>query len=63
MNFQEQRALEILKSLVEISVSGFKTLALLNGGGAIALLTYLGREKPLHKFLYLMCLLRVALLY
>ena len=46
MTFQEQRAIEILKSLVEISNSGFKTLALLNGGGVIAVLTHLGRSNP-----------------
>ena len=46
MTFREQRAIEILKSLVEISVSGFRTLALLNGGGCIALVTYLSRDNP-----------------
>ena len=45
LTFYEQRALEILKSLTEISISGFRTLALLNGGGAIAIITYLGHAN------------------
>ena len=48
MTFHEQRAIEILKSLVEISISGFRTLALLNGGGAIALVSYLGHANPIR---------------
>ena len=48
LTFHEQRAIEILKSLVEISVSGFRTLALLNGGGAIALVSYLGHANPIR---------------
>ena len=46
MNFQEQQAIEILKSLAEISISGFRTLALLNGGGSVALVTYLAHADP-----------------
>ena len=50
LTFQEQRALEILKSLTEISVSGFRTLALLNGGGALAIVTYLGHANVPNKY-------------
>lgn len=40
--FEEERAIETYKSLIQISVAGLKLLALLNGGAAIALLAYLG---------------------
>jgi len=42
MTFDEERALKIFDSMIQISVSGFKLLALLNGGAAVALLAYLG---------------------
>lgn len=41
-NFEDERAIETYKSLVQISLAGLKLLALLNGGAAVALLAYLG---------------------
>jgi hypothetical protein len=41
-NIDKERAVETYKSLIQISVEGFKLLAVLNGGAAIALLAYLG---------------------
>src|ERR1051325_4568668 len=47
-DFQELKALETFKSLVQISLTGLRSVILLNGGGAVALLTYFGnlKEKP-----------------
>jgi hypothetical protein len=41
-NIDQQHWLETYKSLITISVEGFKFLALANGGAAVALLAYLG---------------------
>jgi len=41
-DFHQQHKLETYKSLITVSVEGFKFLALANGGGAVALLAYLG---------------------
>jgi hypothetical protein len=41
-NIEKERAIEAFRSLIQISVEGFKLLALLNGGAAVALLAYLG---------------------
>ena len=60
MTFQEQRAVEIIKSLVEISNSGIKTLALLNGGGVIAVLTYLGRSNAPRELATLYVVLSIS---
>ena len=48
LTFMEERALEIFRSLTQISVAGMKLLALLNGGGAIGLLTYAGNISKNH---------------
>ncbi len=37
-----EHRIETYKSLIQISVEGFRLLALLNGGAAVALLAYLG---------------------
>ncbi len=42
MQLHEQHRLETYKSLITISLEGFKYLALINGGAIISLLTYLG---------------------
>jgi len=42
LDIGKERAVETLKSLVQISVEGLKLLALLNGGAVVALLAYLG---------------------
>jgi hypothetical protein len=42
LTFDEERALKIFESMIQVSLSGFKLLALLNGGAAVALLAYLG---------------------
>lgn len=62
LTFQEQRALEIFKSLTEISVSGFRTLALLNGGGVLAIVTYLGHAN-LPKQLPSLCVVGAMICY
>ena len=36
-DFETAHKIEIFKSLIQISLAGFKLLALLNGGAAIAL--------------------------
>jgi hypothetical protein len=41
-DFTKEHAIETFKSLIQISVEGMKLLALLNGGAAVALLSYLG---------------------
>jgi hypothetical protein len=41
-DIQKEHAVESYKSLISISVEGFKFLALLNGGAAVAVLAYLG---------------------
>ena len=47
-SIEQQRWLETYKSLITISLDGFKFLALANGGAATAALTYLGSasNKP-----------------
>lgn len=40
-----QKHIETYKSLISISVELYKTLLLLNGGGIIALLTYIGSKQ------------------
>jgi len=42
MNFEDEKKLETFRSLIQISVSGLRLLAILNGGAAVALLAYLG---------------------
>lgn len=44
MSFPEEHATETYRSLITISVEGFKTLLLINGGAAIAILAYLGQS-------------------
>jgi len=39
---QKEHAVETYKSLIQIALEGFKLLALLNGGAAVALLAFLG---------------------
>jgi hypothetical protein len=41
-DFNQERAFKFLDSMFQISLAGFKLLALLNGGAAVALLAYLG---------------------
>src|SRR5262245_57404650 len=38
----QQHAIETYRSLIQISLEGFRLLALLNGGAAVAVLAYLG---------------------
>lgn len=45
MAFPEDHKLETYKSMISISVEGFKTLLLINGGAVVALLAYLGQSK------------------
>jgi hypothetical protein len=45
-DINQQRWLETYKSLINISIEGFKFLALANGGAAVALLAYLGNRSP-----------------
>jgi hypothetical protein len=42
VDIEKERAVETFKSLIQISVAGFKMLALFNGGAAVAILAYLG---------------------
>ena len=41
-DFEKEHRIETFKSLIQISLAGLKLLALFNGGGAVALLAYLG---------------------
>lgn len=41
-DIQKEHAVETYKSLIQIALEGFKLLAVLNGGAAVALLAYLG---------------------
>ena len=45
MSFQEDHALETYRSMISISVEGFKTLLLINGGAIVAMLAYLGQSS------------------
>src|SRR3990170_387884 len=42
MDFEDERKLETFRSLIQISLSGLRLLAILNGGAAVGLLAYLG---------------------
>ena len=42
LTFAEERQLRIFDSMIEIALTGFKLMVLLNGGAAVALLAYLG---------------------
>lgn len=44
MTFQDDHKLETYKSMISISVEGFKTLLLINGGAVVAMLAYLGQS-------------------
>lgn len=44
MGFSEQHAAETYRSLIAVSVEGFKTLLLINGGAVVAILAYLGQS-------------------
>ena len=44
VDIEKERVLETFKSLIQISLEGFKVLALLNGGAAVAILAYLGNS-------------------
>lgn len=48
MNYSEEHRLEVLKSLVTVSMEGMKTLALINGGAAVAVVA---AYDKLHVFL------------
>ncbi|SRR6266568_3542199 len=41
-DFNQERLTETYKSLITISIEGFRYLVLINGGAVVALLTYLG---------------------
>jgi len=41
-DFNQERLTETYKSLINLSIEGFRYLALINGGAVVALLTYLG---------------------
>lgn len=41
-DFNQERLTETYKSLITLSVEGFRYLALINGGAVVALLAYLG---------------------
>ena len=43
MSFEEDVKVETYKSLISISVEGFKTLLLINSGAVVAILAYLGQ--------------------
>ena len=45
MNFQEGHALETYKSMIAISVEGYKALLLINGGAIVATLAYLEQSS------------------
>jgi nicotinamide riboside transporter PnuC len=44
-SFEEKRRLETFKSLIQLGPATVKTCFLLNGGGAIALLTFIGNLR------------------
>lgn len=44
MIFSEEHAAETYRSLITVSVEGFKTLLLINGGAVVAILAYLGQS-------------------
>lgn len=44
MSFLEEHAAETYRSMISVSVEGFKTLLLINGGAVVAMLAYLGQS-------------------
>lgn len=45
VNFEKEHIIEAYKSLISISIEGFRYLVLINGGAAIALLAHYGNVK------------------
>jgi hypothetical protein len=44
LDFRKEHAIETYRSLISISLAGFKTLMLINGGAVVAILAYLGQS-------------------
>jgi hypothetical protein len=44
MEFRKEHAIETYRSLISITLTGLKTLMLINGGAVVALLAYLGQS-------------------
>lgn len=55
MDFKEEASLEQFRSVITIGASALKSALLINGGGVIALLTFLGNQKSQEGFTWFIC--------
>ncbi|MEH6451396.1 MAG: hypothetical protein V7765_22225, partial [Oleispira sp.] len=58
MNFNEEAHLEQFKSLMQVSVLALRSAMIINGGAALALLTFLGNLKENTGMLQFICALK-----
>jgi hypothetical protein len=58
LNFNEEAHLEQFKSLMQVSVLALRSAMIINGGAALALLTFLGNLKENTGMLQFICALK-----
>jgi hypothetical protein len=59
LNFQREAQLEQFNSLMQISALALRSALIINGGSALALLTFLGNMKESSGMVYFVCALKI----